>query len=244
MKPEMGTNRTGMLSTPGNAASMQALELQPIADGGGRDTYAAVAPVLAFRRFYANQATPLGAIPPPRERVDGIEQPARLAILLDRLGERLAFERFGTRLYQAFVQKCQLRGDEAGGLPLNEFTRFCEEEAQHMRMLADAITRLGGDPTSQTPSADAAGMQNAGLIQVIASPSTTVCQSLQAILTAELTDECAWGLLIAMTRDLGVDDLTETFRHALGQEEEHLRTVRRCYEAMSLQESRTGAMDR
>lgn len=244
MKPEMGTNRTGMLSTPGDAASMQALGTQAPADGGGRDTYAAVAPALALRRSYANEAEPLGAIPPPRERVDGIEQPARLAILLDRLGERLAFERTGTRLYQAFVQKCQLRGDEAAGLPVNEFTRFCEEEARHMRMLAEVVTRLGGDPTSQTPSADATAMQGAGLIQVIASPSTTVCQSLQAILTAELVDECAWGLLIAMAKDLGLDDVAETFRHALDEEEEHLRTVRRCYETMSLQESRTGAMDR
>lgn len=35
-----------------------------------------------------------------------------------------------------------------------------DEEAAHFAMLSDAIEKLGGDPTTQTPWADATGVQS------------------------------------------------------------------------------------
>ena len=82
----------------------------------------------------------------------------RAQVFIDKLGERLAFERSGTRLYQAFLTKCEASQDGAGVLDVDKLEHFCAAEAQHFTMLADCIESLGGDPTAQTPSADVAGV--------------------------------------------------------------------------------------
>lgn len=46
------------------------------------------------------------------------------------------------------------------------------------------------------------------------------------MLTAELTDNAGWELLIALCDDAGEDDIGDRFRLALAEEEQHLLTVR------------------
>ncbi len=157
--------------------------------------------------------------------------------MLDKLGERLAFERQGTRLYEAFLQKCQsLNLDDASGPSVEELRHICEEELEHFHLLQNAITALGGDATVQTPSADVAGVLSHGVMQVVSDPRTTIPQTLQAMLTAELVDNDGWQMLQDLAAELGQDDLEEQCRRAYEEEQEHLEKVRDWLTSMTMDE--------
>ena len=79
---------------------------------------------------------------------------AQPTLFLDKLGERLAFERSGTRLYEALVSKHDAFGSFAGGPSKGDLEAILQEEYRHFTMLASTIKQLGGDPTVVTPSAD------------------------------------------------------------------------------------------
>ena len=85
---------------------------------------------------------------------------------------------------------------------------------------------MGGDPTAVTPCADVAGVASTGLLEVVADPRVTLTQALDAILTAELTDNDGWKILIAMAEALGHQDLALRFAEALAAEDRHLTSVR------------------
>jgi hypothetical protein len=248
----LGLNRTGAAVSPiGTQAMTEAAnELtppQPI-DTSTMD---------AERLVYINEADALGSIPPPAS-VKGMVKTGVAAlkgghptILMDKLGERIAFERGGTRLYDALITKYQ--GVEAAGgqllLPANEviavgsdgnvafavdvaetpaatLARIRAEELAHFHMLCQAMVHLGGDPTAQTPCADVVATASMGLIQVVTDPRTTMAQCLNAILTAELTDNAGWELLISLAEDAGETELGGRFLGALADEQEHLAIVR------------------
>jgi len=65
-----------------------------------------------------------------------------------------------------------------------------------------------------------------GIMQVLTDARSSVPQCLQALLTAELTDNAGWELLIEMASTIGYDDMRERFETALAHEEEHLQNVR------------------
>jgi bacterioferritin (cytochrome b1) len=149
-----------------------------------------------------------------------------MAVLLDKLSERLAFERMGTRLYDALINKCEVLGESSPGPTLAALRRIRDEEAQHFLLLNRAVAALGGDPTVQSPCADVAAVASLGLLQVLTDPRTSVPQCLQAILTAELTDNDGWRMLIDLASTLGHAELAADFEKALENEEEHLVSVR------------------
>ena len=95
--------------------------------------------------------------------------------------------------------------------------------------------QLGGDATVQTPSADVAGVISHGVLQIISDPRTTIAQSLQAILTAELADNDGWQMLQDLTEQLGHAELAEQCSEAL--EQEHLENVRAWLSNMILSEA-------
>ena len=158
-------------------------------------------------------------------------------VLIDKLGARLAFERTGTRLYDALLGKCQVRGEEVSGLPLDRLREFREDEARHFALVSDALKRLGADPTAETPGADVDAVASIGLMQIITDPRMSVAQSLHAIHIAELADHDGWQLLIKLADELGQDDMVRDFRHALVEEERHLATIREVMEKACLKEA-------
>jgi Ferritin-like domain len=139
---------------------------------------------------------------------------------------RLAFERMGTRLYEALINKVSVMGENTPGPTLEELQKIRDEELQHFLLLKRAVTALGGDPTVQSPCADVAGVASLGIMQVLTDPRTSVAQCLQAILTAELTDNDGWRLLINLSDTLGHTEMVNDFRSALESEERHLANVR------------------
>jgi bacterioferritin (cytochrome b1) len=65
-----------------------------------------------------------------------------------------------------------------------------------------------------------------GIMQVLTDPRSSVPQCLQALLTAELTDNAGWELLIELASNLGYEEMQQKFETALTHEEEHLQNVR------------------
>ncbi|HVH42977.1 MAG TPA: ferritin-like domain-containing protein, partial [Labilithrix sp.] len=151
---------------------------------------------------------------------------ADLTVFLDKLGERLAFERTGTRLYAALLGKFDASEPLPGGPTRAELEKIAAEELQHFEMLRDAMLSLGADPTAITPSADVAAVCSMGLIQVIGDPRMNLKQSLEAILVAELVDNDCWLVLTELARAAGHKKLAEKFRMAVAEEAEHLVKVR------------------
>ena len=221
-------NRTGIMAHAELSAQLiqGAKEITPPGSEDGDE-------IRIERSEYVAEALPIGSYPSVvHEEADqrGAEPAAKAgtrAFLFDKLSERLAFERQGTRLYEAFTQKLEALPIAAGEGPEGEeVRRIGEEELEHFKLLQKAIVDLGGDATVQSPSADVAGVLAHGAMQIMSDPRTTITQALQAVLTAELTDNEGWEMLQQLAEQLGYDDLATRSGEALDQEREHLDSVR------------------
>jgi hypothetical protein len=237
---QMGTNRTGMETSPKQAKAM--------IEGAQQGTpHAAsdLAPQKALRSAYIDEHDKLGSVPPPGNlkgmAKSGMEmlKGNKANVLIDKLGERLAFERTGTRLYEAVITKAERNGAGDGtGPELADLRQVHDEELAHFHMLKRHMERLGADPTAVTPAADVAGVASSGLLGVAADPRTTLHQSLEAVLIAELADNEGWEMLIKLAKDMGQDDMASEFQTALKEEERHLALVRGWVSAHKHQEAK------
>jgi rubrerythrin len=222
-------NRTGIMTNPELSAELiqAAKNTAPTSDGNGKQ-------IALSRSHYISEALPIGS--PPMicieldEQIDEASLPVDaegMVILLDKLGERLAFERQGTRLYEAFLQKLEsLAEDNKLGPTAEDLQHICEEELEHFKLLQKTIVNLGGDATVQSPSADIAGVLSHGALQIVSDPRTTIAQTLQAMLNAELADNDGWELLRQVAAEVGERDLEKECRKAFEVEQEHLEKVR------------------
>lgn len=230
MTEHMGMNRTGLQMSPLDSQAMQQYQgplPQPDADTDA---------LSMTRADYSSRALSLGSVPLPGT-VKGALQAAgamltgdQPQVLLDKLAERLAFERGGTRLYDALLAKCQTLGTEGTSIEVEQLKRIRNDEARHFIQVAQAIEQLGGDPTCQTPSADLVGVESLGLVQVLSDPRTSVSQALHAILTAELSDQAGWEALIALAESQDQPELAQMSSAALAQERDHLQMVSTWYQ--------------
>lgn len=227
-----GMNRTGVQMSPIDSAALERdIEALMPPASGDPEQFAKV------RNDYITDADQLGSVPPPGT-IRGMVATGTAALLgaepqllLDKLGERLAFERTGTRLYDALIDKVDsLEKAGTATAPLPVLIQIREEEAQHFALVARAIQGLGGDPTVQTPCADLAGIEAMGLLQAVSDPRTTVAQALHAILIAEMTDNSGWEMLIALAREQHHDAMADDFERALADERDHLRFIREAFE--------------
>jgi hypothetical protein len=55
----------------------------------------------------------------------------KATVLVDKLAERLAFERTGTRLYETLIQKAQAVNGADRSATVRELERICREELNH-----------------------------------------------------------------------------------------------------------------
>jgi rubrerythrin len=239
-------NRTGLQMSPAQSREMldstedQVTTALPSPQNDG---------LAEVRAEYIASAEPLGTVPAPLS-VTGMVKSAtnmlagnRLQAFVDKLAERAAFERGGTRLYDALLAKYSGRAhaddddSDVEHVPYETLLEIRAQEAEHFLMLSECITQLGCDPTAQTPCADVAGMQSTGLVQTVTDPRTTLAQSLSAILAAELVDVAGWDLLAEMAEAMGQEDMSGRFREALRHEEQHLEIVRSWYSALVMADS-------
>jgi ferritin-like protein len=235
---EMSTrNRTGIGMSPMDSQlTIDMAEHTPPSSAGDETT------LQTIESSYIREAEPVGTVPVPGT-LTGAAQAAvnKLSgknpeVFIDKLGERLAFERTGTRLYDYLINKCETLKADAE-IPIDTLRRFRREEALHFKLVAEALESLGADPTAQTPGADIAAVASCGVLQVLSDPRTSVPQSLEAILTAELVDNAGWELLLKMADAMELHDMEANFRQALAEEEKHLAQIRQWHEKSALAEA-------
>lgn len=220
-------NRTGIQASPVDSAKTieGAAQSKPTSDGDGLA-------LARLRRQYAEEAEPMGTMPPPGNLKGAVKSAAaaltgnRALFLLDKIAERMAFERTGVRLYDDVLVAFDVHGSFPGGPTRSEIERIQAEEAEHFVLLKRAMEQLGGDPTAMTPSADLAAVESMGLTQALSEPRRTLGEALHTILVAELADNDGWLLLLELCEEMQQQDLAEQSRRALGQEAEHLALVR------------------
>jgi hypothetical protein len=238
---DLGKNRTGISTSPVDSKKLissveEAVEMPPSSGGFAVNETA----LFAVKRAYIEDADPVGSVPPPIS-VKGLAKTLiktlrgeRASVLVDKLGERLAFERSGTRLYEAFLIKLTTLGEQPGGPTIAEATEIMNDELRHFHMVREVIEQMGGDPTAMTPSADAEAVAAAGICQLVVDPRTGVRECVQALLHAELADNDGWELLIELCEELGEDDIAARFDEALASEIRHLEQVRSWLRALTL----------
>ncbi|HEX8479065.1 MAG TPA: ferritin-like domain-containing protein [Telluria sp.] len=227
----MGMNKTGVQMSPFDTKAMLSddniLERGYVAD----ETAAA-----RLRQSYIRESDGLGSIPVPGTMTGMASMGVHMLmgdmpqVLLDKMAERLAMERTATRLYDALLTKLEVVTAGRSSINLEQVASIRGDEARHALLLADAIASLGGDPTSMTPSADLAGVEAMGLVQVLNDPCTSLAQSLHALLTAELSDGVGWETLVALAHEQSHPDLVDGFSTALQQERKHLAMIQTWYE--------------
>lgn len=222
-----GMNKTGIDMSPMDVKELLngTRSSHPTSEGDA-DTLA------SYRAPYYKEADPIGNVPVPGTlkgaAKTGMQKlmAKKPEVLIEKLGARLAFERTGTRLYEALLGKCQARPDECGELPMDQLREFRDHEARHFTMVWEAMKTLGADPTAVTPEADVNGVASIGLMQILTDPRTSVAQSLHAIHIAELADHDGWELLVHLAGEFGQEEMAANFGLALAEEERHLATIR------------------
>jgi len=223
----LGMNKTGSTTAPQRFQEMLT----------GREPFLSQSPgnaqaVADVRIAYAKQAEPAGSVPMPAS-LSGTVKTAVKAItggsptlFIDKLGERLAFERSGVRLYETLVSKYDAYGSFSGGPSREDLIAVLNDEFTHFAILTQVIEQLGGDPTAVTPSANLQATMSMGIIQVLTDPRTTLLQSLEGILLAELADNECWEALGELAQQAGENELKERFLRAYAVEQSHLEKVR------------------
>jgi rubrerythrin len=207
-----GVNRTGMEANPAHAAGMlEVPSLTEPSSGRGEDT------LDDLRKKAIGLRGRVGTMPDAT--------PPDHALLLDKLGARIAFERAGVRLYDALIVKAR-SGAANGGPSAADLQHIRDEEHEHLGIVSDAVRSLGGDPTVLTPCANLEIVAGKGLLEIASDPRTTVAECLHAVLIAELADNDAWDTLIEVAGAAGADELVTRFAKAREQEAEHLEKVR------------------
>jgi rubrerythrin len=223
---DVGQNRTGIATSP--------LDARALIEG----TREAAAPRLDLeelsrvRLAYSAEVEPVGSMPPPASLKGAAKAALKVVqgqhpmVFLDELGERLAFERTGTRLYDALLVKVAAAHHHQGGPTRQDIEEIRDDELRHAAMVKTAIESLGADPTVVTPAADLAAVASQGLVAVLTDPRTTLTEALKAILIAELADSDAWVTLQDLAERLGHAEIAAQFRAAVVEEEQHLTLVR------------------
>lgn len=226
----MGRNRTGIDMSP-----IHSKEMISNAESATLSSEANGQTISSVERQYIQESDSVGSVPMPGSVKGALKSAMKKMsgrnpeMLINKLGERLAFERSGVRLYECLITKCE-SAKSGPQIPIDRLRHFRSEEEEHFRMVKDAMLSLGADPTAQTPDADVSGVASMGIMKVITDPRTSIGQCLEAMLIAELTDNAAWELLVELSDEMGLEDIADQFGQALRQEEVHLQEIRRWYE--------------
>lgn len=230
---EVGMNVTGLQVSPLMSRKM----LEGTEEFNIPETETVIS-IPSMRQLYVHESDQLGTLPPPTTMKGVLDTSIQKlkgnhpSVLIDKLGERLAFERSGVRLYEALISKCEAAIPEVS---LTKLFEIRDDEASHFHLVRRTLEKIGADPTAQTPCADAGAVAAMGLIQVLSDPRTSVQQCVEAILIAELTDNAGWDLLIQLAEAAGLDVLVGEFSDAKRTEEGHLQHIQMWLEELVLQ---------
>jgi hypothetical protein len=113
---DIGMNKTGIATSPVDSADIiQAAKARQPSHLGDESL------LLKVRQQYTLESKGVGSVPPPAS-LKGVAKTAvdmlkgsKPTVLIDKLGERAAFERTGVRIYQGALAKLEVLGSWEGG---------------------------------------------------------------------------------------------------------------------------------
>ena len=155
-------------------------------------------------------------------------------ILVDKLSERVAFERTGTRLYEALLSKYQDAEDKKGLPDKSRLELFQQEELKHFEVVSAAIKRVGGELPIISPATDLNGSLGMGWMLAITDARTTFIQALEIVLQAELVDSASWEILIELAERQELADVATQFQECLNEKEAHIVTLKQWLQELTL----------
>ncbi len=150
-------------------------------------------------------------------------------VLLDKLSEFLMVEQGGLELYRVAASRCQ-RPEL-----LQRYEEFGQQTARHREVLARLIERLGGDPSYVSPTARAAQVKAAKLIESALvvdglAPEEIEASDLENVLLAETKDHADWHLLSQLATQPIDDEVKQAVAAAVKEveqeEDRHLEWAR------------------
>lgn len=134
-QPAMGMNRTGVQMSPIDSSAMTDATRTMTPDVFISSDNSALDDV---RADYIAEADQLGSVPLPGTITGALSATTSMIsgnmpqLFIDKLGERLAFERSGTRLYEALICKVQaLEQNSTATLPIDKLMQIRDQEAAH-----------------------------------------------------------------------------------------------------------------
>jgi rubrerythrin len=182
--------------------------------------------------------TPMSVAPP-----NGMMQPSALLgmdvagvnapQLADLLSSFLAHERCGVHLYRA-VAGATLQDDWRA-----QFERFGDQTKEHVRILEELVTSLGGDPMYVSPAARLTETQNTKIIEtMLVSGSfdqvTAELSLIEAVIQAERKCHNNWSFLSQISDSLPASGAATAIKKAVDeveqQEDEHVQWAEQAWE--------------
>ncbi len=149
--------------------------------------------------------------------------------LIDLLTERLTFERTGVELYDKVIDELRAAGDPEAKTMLGKMQEFRNEEKEHEEWLEEQIRDLGGDAHGKTEMSSLVERESMGIADVVMKDHD-IPHALHALLTAELSDNAGWELLVQLALEADDEDARRAFGRRLHEEEDHLDYLRRAVE--------------
>ena len=160
--------------------------------------------------------------------------PDQIKYFVDKLGERLFFEKEMTTLYEALIDKYRLSPAKEQLPELNRMEQFHQEELKHFNLLSEVITLLGGDPMFKTPGAEMALITLLGPKKIVNDSGIGFLQALEVIYQLEHTDNSGWEILIELAEVNGLGEIAVEFQTALDEEKFHLLTLKQWVQELTL----------
>lgn len=161
-------------------------------------------------------------------------------VLMDKLGERVTFERTTVRLYEALISK-YLEAEDKKSLPdQNKLEQFHQEEIKHFDAVSEAIKKIGGELPIITPATDLSGSLGMGWMLAITDARTSFLQALEIVLQAELVDHASWELLIELAERRELPEVATQFQECLNEKEAHLTTLKQWLQELTLDDQVQG----
>jgi bacterioferritin (cytochrome b1) len=148
------------------------------------------------------------------------------AKVVDILSERLAFERASVKLYDTVIGKMRALSDPVSVRLIAPLEDFRGHEKEHEEWLEEQLRALGADAMRESDSASLTLRESSGIEQVVLRDDDAV-HLVHALLTAELSDNAGWELLLELAEEAEDDVARRELRKRLHQEEEHLAELRR-----------------
>ena len=155
--------------------------------------------------------------------------------LIDLLTERLTFERTGVELYDKVIDELRAAGDPEAKTMLGKMQEFRNEEKEHEEWLEEQIRDLGGDAHGKTEMSSLVERESMGIADVVMKDDD-IPHALHALLTAELSDNAGWELLVQLALEADDEDARRAFGRRLHEEEDHLLFLRKAMEKLAVRD--------